>query len=80
MPILYLSLCVGSGKDVPGLEVVVLRPPKYVRKRCFGLIADRISQTLLLDIEDLDSAILAGYITAEVPAARYLSWTSNLTE
>lgn len=60
MPILDLSLSVGSGKDVPSFEVVVLRPPKNIRKRRLGLIADGVSQTLLLDIEDLHSPVLAG--------------------
>lgn len=60
MPVLNLSFCVGSGEDVPGLKVVVLWSPKDIRKRSFGLIADGISKTLLLDIEDLHSTVLAG--------------------
>jgi hypothetical protein len=60
MPVLYFPLCVSSGEDVPGFEVVVLGPPKDVGEGGLGLIADGIGEALLLDVEDLDRSILAG--------------------
>jgi hypothetical protein len=80
VPILDFSLCISSGEDVASLEVVILRTPQDVREGSFGIVGDGICEALLLDVEDLDGAVLAGCMRGGLPAARYLSWTSNLTE
>lgn len=80
MPILDFSFSVGSGEDVASLEVVIFRAPEYVRKGSFGLVCDGKSKALLFHIEHLYCSILASCIKSDIPAARYLSWVSNLTE
>lgn len=80
MPVLDLSFSIGSSEDVASLEIVIFRAPENVRKGSFCLAGDGKSKALLFYIEHLDCSILASCIKTHIPAARYLSWVSNLTE
>ena len=80
MPILNLSLSISSGKDISSLKIVILRSPKDIWKWSLTLIINSISNISFLSIEDLDRSILTSYILYDIPAAKYLSWGSNLTE
>jgi len=77
---LDFSFSTSSSQDIPRFKIIVFRPPKKIRKRGFSLIANGICECFFLYIEDFNSSIFASFVKNELPAAKYLSWGSNLTE
>lgn len=58
MPVLNLSLGIGSGEDISGFVVVVFGSPQYVREGSFVLTGDSKRTIFFLGVEDLHSAVL----------------------
>ena len=69
MPVLDFSVGIGGGENVLGLEVLVLGSPADVREWGFALIGNSACGILFLQVEDLDSSIIASCIQDMVPAA-----------
>lgn len=60
MPILNLTICVCSSENIAGLVMLVFGSPGNVRKWNFVLVADGCGNALILDVEDLNCAVVAG--------------------
>ena len=80
MPVLNLSISVGSGKYVACFEVVIFRPPQNIAEGRLVFLSDRVREIFILHMKYLDFSVLASCFKPLIPAAMYLSWLSNLIE
>ena len=80
MPVLDLSISVGSGKYVACFEVVIFRSPRNIAERRLVFFSNCIREIFVLHMKYLDLSVLASCFKPLIPAAMYLSWLSNLIE
>ena len=80
MPVLDLSISVGSSEDVACFEVIIFRSPQNIAERCLVFFPDRVRQIFVLNMKYLYLSVLTSCLRALIPAAMYLSWLSNFIE
>lgn len=59
MPVLNLSISVGSGKYVACFEVVIFRPPQNIAEGRLVFLSDRVREIFILHMKYLDFSVLA---------------------